>query len=145
MEPHVDSEVREVAEAIDTMAVRGAAAIADAAAEAFRAEMRAAARTLHDTRPTAVSLPNTLRYVLREMSGETVAELRRSAVAGAEEFRRRLDRAQTDLGRVGANRLRDGDVVMTHCHSTAVVACIEASVGQGKGLSAVVNETRPRN
>ncbi|PHQ46032.1 translation initiation factor IF-2B subunit delta, partial [Halorubrum sp. C3] len=41
-------------------------------------------------------------------------------------------------------RLADGDTVMTHCHSTDALACIEAAVEQGKSISAVVKETRPR-
>ncbi|SFR45231.1 ribose 1,5-bisphosphate isomerase [Halogeometricum limi] len=155
----VVSEVRRTADAIGSMEVRGAATIADAAAAALRAqaeqsdattaadlraELRAAARTLDDTRPTAVSLPNALRYVLFDLDGETVEAVRDAAVRRATEFCERLEHAQTDLGRVGANRLRDGDTVMTHCHSTDVLACVEAAVAQGKSLSAVVKETRPR-
>jgi ribose 1,5-bisphosphate isomerase len=152
--------VRETAESIATMEIRGAATIASAAAEAlaeqaeadatasdpeaFRASMRAAARTLRETRPTAVSLPNALRYVLQRMEGDSVDRLRRSVVDASESFVEQLDRAQEDLGRVGANRLADGDTVMTHCHSTDALACIEAAVEQGKSISAVVKETRPR-
>ena len=156
--------VRETAEEIETMEIRGAATIASEAAEAlaeqsraaaasgptasdptaFRASMRAAARDLRETRPTAVSLPNALRYVLQRMSGGDVDALCRSVVDASEAFVRQLDRAQEDLGRVGANRLADGDTVMTHCHSTDALACIEAAVDQGKSISAVVKETRPR-
>ncbi|MBP1923485.1 ribose 1,5-bisphosphate isomerase [Halorubrum alkaliphilum] len=154
------ASVRDTAEAIATMEIRGAATIAGAAAEAlaaqargidpdspeaFCASLRAAARTLHETRPTAVSLPNALRYVLQRMDGRDVETLRRNVVDAVEEFVDQLDRAQTDLGRVGANRLADGDTVMTHCHSTDALACIEAAVEQGKSISAVVKETRPRN
>jgi ribose 1,5-bisphosphate isomerase len=142
------------------MEIRGAATIAAAAARAletqakashaespaeFRRELRIAARRLHDTRPTAVSLPNALRSVFRRMSGDTVDELRRTTVAGARQFREDLDNAQRDLGEVGANRLRDGDVVLFHCHSTDALACVEAAVEMGKDLSAIVKETRPRN
>jgi ribose 1,5-bisphosphate isomerase len=156
----VHEEVRTTAEAIDTMETRGAAAIADAAAralraqarasdadtpEAFRSELRAAARVLFETRPTAVSLPNALRYVLHGQEGESVAALRASVERTVADFCRRLDHAQADLGEVGANRLRDGDVVMTHCHSTDALACVAAAVDQGKELEAVVKETRPRN
>jgi ribose 1,5-bisphosphate isomerase len=152
--------VHETADAIDTMETRGAAAIADAAAralrtqarasdatdpEAFRSELRAAARLLFRTRPTAVSLPNALRYVLHGMEGSSVDELRASVASTVDGFCRRLDRAQTDLGQVGANRLRDGDVVMTHCHSTDALACVETAVEQGKTVEAIVKETRPRN
>ena len=154
------ASVRDTAEAIATMEIRGAATIAGAAAEAlaaqaqeidadspeaFRTSLRTAARTLHETRPTAVSLPNALRYVLQRMDGRDVETLRRNVVDAVEEFVDQLDRAQTDLGRVGANRLADGDTVMTHCHSTDALACIEAAVEQGKSISAVVKETRPRN
>lgn len=156
--------VRETAESIATMEIRGAATIAAAAAEAladqaeaaaeadatasdpeaFRASLRAAGRTLRETRPTAVSLPNALRYVLQRMEGGTVDALRDSVVDASDAFVRQLDRAQDDLGEVGANRLADGDTVMTHCHSTDALACIEAAVEQGKSISAVVKETRPR-
>ena len=155
----VHPEVESTATAIAEMEIRGAATIADAAAaalatsaresdadspEAFRASMREAARTLYDTRPTAVSLPNALRFVLHGMSGTTVESLRQSVVDRAERFQRDLDVAQSKLGRVGAGRIRDGDVVMTHCHSTDAMACIEAAVDDGKHVEAIVKETRPR-
>jgi ribose 1,5-bisphosphate isomerase len=155
----VHPRVREIATDVAEMEVRGAASIADAVAEglrvqatesdaatpaAFRAEMRAAARHLLDTRPTAVSLPNALRFVLEGMAGETVPELRASAVAAAEALQARLDAAHEELGEIGAGRLADGDAIMTHCHSTDALACVEAAVAAGRSLSAVVKETRPR-
>ena len=158
--PSLHPEVEETARRIAEMETRGAATIADAAAaalgaqaadseadspEAFRAEMRAAARTLHDTRPTAVSLPNALRFVLTGMGGETVAELRESVERRVAEFRSDLEDAQDRLGRIGAGRFKDGDVVMTHCHSTDAMACLEAAVEAGTDIEAVVKETRPRN
>ncbi|USZ67299.1 ribose 1,5-bisphosphate isomerase [Halorussus salilacus] len=158
-ESEVHPTVDAAAEDIATMEIRGAATIADAAAEAlsvqadesaadapeaFRAEMRAAGRRLVETRPTAVSLPNAIRYVLRGMEGGSVEALRASVLDGAEEFRTGLDQAQDNLGRIGANRLRDGDTVMTHCHSTDALSCVEAALDQGKDVSAIVKETRPR-
>jgi len=158
-EPEIRAAVEETAVQIAEMEIRGAATIADAAAralerqatesdaegaEAFRREMRAAARRLLDTRPTAVSLPNSLRYVLGRMDGDSVESLRASTVAGAREFRARLETAQDDLGAIGANRLQDGDTVLFHCHSTDVLSCIEAAVERGTSLEAIVKETRPR-
>ncbi|WP_254767105.1 ribose 1,5-bisphosphate isomerase [Salinilacihabitans rarus] len=158
-QPAVDPAVTAVADDIAEMDIRGAATIADAAAgalatqaerseaadpAAFRAQLRAAARELYETRPTAVSLPNALRFVLRGMEGETVADLRASTIDRAERFRADLSQAQEKLGRIGANRLRDGDVVMTHCHSTDALSCVEAAVEDGKHVEAIVKETRPR-
>jgi ribose 1,5-bisphosphate isomerase len=152
-------EVEDTAEDIAEMEIRGAATIAGAAAEAleaqardsdadapasFREEMRAAARRLRETRPTAVSLPNALRYVLQSMEGTTVPDLRASTVEAAASFRDQLERAQDDLGEIGANRLRDGDTIMTHCHSTDALACVRAALDDGKEIDAIVKETRPR-
>ena len=153
-------DVLDATEAISTMEIRGAATIADAAAdalatqaeasdaetsEAFRAEMRQAARHLRETRPTAVSLPNALRYVLQGMEGTTVESLRSNTIEAAREFQRELDQAQSNLGQIGANRLRDGDVIMTHCHSTDALACVRHALDDGKEIHAIVKETRPRN
>jgi len=152
-------EVERTAEDIADMEIRGAATIAEAAAdaleaqahaseaatpEAFEAELRAAARRLRDTRPTAVSLPNALRYVLREVEGDTVEALRASTIEATASFRDQLERAQDDLGDIGANRLQDGDTVMTHCHSTDALACVRAALDDGKHIEAIVKETRPR-
>ncbi len=157
--PDVDPAVVTTADDIAAMRTRGAATIADAAAKAlatqaeraettqpaaFERQLRAAAETLYETRPTAVSLPNALRYVLRGMDGETVSELRATTIARAEEFRAELAHAQQQLGEVGSNRLRDGDVVMTHCHSTDALSCLEAALEDGKEIEAIVKETRPR-
>jgi ribose 1,5-bisphosphate isomerase len=158
--PTLHEEVQTVATDIESMETRGAATIAAAAAgavrsqaaaseagdpTAFREEVRAAARHLLDTRPTAVSLPNALRYVLRDLDDDSVETLRGTVLDRADEFCRRLDRAQEDLGEIGANRLRDGDTIMTHCHSTDAMACVAAALDMDKSISAVVKETRPRN
>jgi ribose 1,5-bisphosphate isomerase len=152
--------VRDIARDIETMERRGAAEIADAAAtalatqarksdagtaDALQAELWAVARLLEDTRPTAVTLPNALRFVLNGLDADDLSSLRTTTLGRAEDFHERLDRMQADLGQIGAGRLRDGDTIMTHCHSTAVISVVEAAVAQDKALSAVVTETRPRN
>jgi ribose 1,5-bisphosphate isomerase len=159
MSSRIHPAVEATAERIASMETRGAAAIAGAAAAAlatqaadsdaetpdvFRRELRAAARRLVDTRPTAVSLPNAVRYVFERTGGETVPELRQSVQTGANALQTQLETAQDDLGEIGANRLRDGDTVLTHCHSTDALACLEAARAQDKSLSAIVKETRPR-
>jgi ribose 1,5-bisphosphate isomerase len=152
-------EVESTAADIETMEIRGAATIAAAAAEAlgaqaaeseatdpegFERELRRAARELYETRPTAVSLPNALRFVFQGMHGETVPELRESVLEASRQFRRDLENAQERLGRIGANRYQDGDVIMTHCHSTDALATVEHAVESGTDLEAIVKETRPR-
>ncbi|MHB9286347.1 ribose 1,5-bisphosphate isomerase [Halobacteriales archaeon Cl-PHB] len=157
--PDVHPQVEAVAAEIASMEVRGATTIAETAAHAlrvqaqesdvadpdtFRAQLRQAGQTLVETRPTAVSLPNAVRTVLSEMDGDSVDSLRESVVSAASALCDRLDTAQADLGAIGAERLTDGDTILTHCHSTAVLACVETAVDRGIDLSAYVKETRPR-
>lgn len=159
MQQVLHQDVHTTAEDIASMAVSGTREVAvagaralrvqaeesDAAtAAAFRAEQRATARRLLESRPTAGSLPNALRYVLVRMEGEDVASLRESVVDAALEFCDRLDRAEADLGRICAGRIRDGDVVLLHGHSEAALACVEAAARQHKDVEAIVTETRPR-
>lgn len=156
----VHPAVEETAHQIAEMEVRGAAKIAETAAsalkqqaeastattaETFEQEMRLAARVLLDTRPTAVSLPNSLRYIFRRIDGESVDELRESVITGTRAFQNQLASAQEELGGIGANRLQDGDTVLFHCHSTDVLSCVAAAREQGKSIRAIVKETRPRN
>ena len=155
----IHPEVEATAGDIASMEIRGAATIAEAAAAALRVqaeesdadtpaafdrELRQAGRHLLDTRPTAVSLPNSLRYVLTRLEGDTVAERRESVTAGVRESCERLDTAQDDLGAIGANRLCDGDTLLTHCHSTDALSCVRVAREQGTQLDAIVKETRPR-
>lgn len=160
MQQVLHPDVQATAEEIASMAIGGPRGIADAGARAlrvqaeesdaataaaFRAEQRATARTVLGARPTAVALPNALRYVLSRMAGEDVTALRATVIDAAREFCERLARVGRDLGRVGARRITDGDVALLHGHSTDAIACIEAAARQHTDVEAIVTETRPRN
>jgi ribose 1,5-bisphosphate isomerase len=156
----VHQAVSEVSERIDNRDIRGSVRIAREIAtametqakdtdaddpEAFRESMQEAAWQLRETRTGAVSLSNTLRFILRNMKGDTVEEFRESTIAAVEEFQQNLETARETLGRIGARRLRDGDTVMTHCHSTDALSIVKHALADGKDISAFVKETRPRN
>ncbi|MGC8970515.1 MAG: S-methyl-5-thioribose-1-phosphate isomerase, partial [Conexivisphaera sp.] len=152
----------EIGEAIRSMRVRGAGRIARAAAEAlaraaesfrgndleeFLGYMGRAAEYLRGTRPTAVSLPNAISFVmrrLREGAPRSVEEGRRAVIDAAREFIEYSSRAVHAIGELGARRFRNGDVVMTHCHSSAAAAVLAAAHRAGKVDRVYVKETRPR-
>lgn len=148
----------EIAHKIKSMEIRGAGLIARTAAEAlaqkalslktasleeFDAEMKKAARILIQTRPTAVSLPNAVRYVMNYKS-KTVEEAKMEIVRNASRFIERSEKAVERIGELGAQRLRDGDVVMTHCNSTAALSIITTAFKQGKHIEVIATESRPR-
>lgn len=156
-------EVLKIAEDIKTMRIRGAARIARAAAEAMKtaaeksgartseqllSDLSRAAELLIKTRPTAVSLPNAVNYVMMKArrAGESgdLDITRSTAVKAAQEFIERSLRALKVIGELGAKRIEEGDVVMTHCNSSAAIQVIKVAAEQGKVEEVYVTETRPR-
>ena len=122
------------------------------AAEAFsgsdvkrlRVDLVGAAKLLAQARPTAVSLRNALNFVLAETMDEaTVAGARRQARARADAFAKRVAAAKGEIAKRGAALLKDGDAVLTHCHSTAAAGALIEAVRQGKTIRVFSTETRP--
>lgn len=155
-----DMTLEETAEGIRTMEIRGAGRIARAAVEAldahaarlsaatldeFRAGMRGAADLLVATRPTAVSLPNAVRAVMRTLEADLPLDDARAAFhERALAFVAASIGAVDRIGEFGARQIHDGDVVMTHCNSEAALACIVAAHRQGKAIEVFATEVRPR-
>jgi ribose 1,5-bisphosphate isomerase len=156
--------VGETYASIRSMEIRGAGRIARAAAEALReAALAAKARTAQDlfvelskdgqrlkeARPTAVSLPNSVNFVLygarrgldRGMKTEPLREL---VVSLCDDFITRSTNAVSQIGEIGAKRIVDGDIVMTHCNSEAAIQVLRTAHAQNKKFSVLVTETRPR-
>ena len=138
----------EVAERIKSMEIRGAAEIARRAAMALKEEaeayqgsdlmeLRARVERSRDvliaSRPTAISLWNGVQYVFKDTSKLTSAEDYRSAIVrNADHFVKRSKNALKTIGKLGANRIKDGDKVLTHCNSKAAIAVMAEAWAQGK-------------
>jgi len=149
----------DIAERIRSMEIRGAAEIARRAAQALKeeaeayeggdlAEMRSRVERGRDallaSRPTAISLWNGVQYVFKDTSLATTAEEYRERVReNADKFIKRSKNALKTIGRLGANRIRDGDKVLTHCNSKAAIAVMAEAWDQGKRFEAFTTESRP--
>lgn len=158
------ASVTEIAQVIKTMKIRGAGRIARAAVKALRTtaeaseaetidelvnELNLAAETLLRTRPTAVSLPNGIRYVMWRVlktknTASSVEDLKAYTINLANRFIESSKTAVKKIGEIGARRIRDGDTILTHCQSSAVDAIIKKAWKQGKKIRVYSTETRPR-
>lgn len=150
----------ETAESIKNMEIRGAGRIARAAVEAladyarsldvsdpavFRQEMNKAAGILIETRPTAVSLPNAVRSVIRALDEfESVEAAKKAVLSRATEFVQRSEHAVERIAEIGARHISDGDILLTHCNSEAALGCILEAHRQGKEIEVYATEVRPR-
>ena len=159
----------EMAQAIQTMAIRGAPALGVAGAmglalEArrlfaknkadYRAELREAAKMLRSARPTAVNLSWGVDRLLVLVNSTAIAEgdladrLREEAQKMAEED------VATNLrmAEFGASLITDGDTILHHCNTGSLAAvdwgtalgAIRYAFESGKKIHLLVDETRPR-
>ena len=151
-------QLSETAQKIKSMEIRGAGRIARVAVaelrdysgrigtrklEEFNTKMIEAARLLISTRPTAVSLPNAVRAVMR-YKGDSIDEAKANIKELADEFIRNSESAVLKIGRIGARRIRDGDTIMTHCNSNAAISIMAAAHKDGKNINVYATESRPR-
>ncbi|HMB46333.1 MAG TPA: ribose 1,5-bisphosphate isomerase, partial [Candidatus Methanoperedens sp.] len=98
---------------------------------------------LVNTRPTAVSLPNAVRAVMR-YEGDSVEEAKASIKELADGFILNSENAVRKIGEIGARRVRDGDTIMTHCNSSAAISIMAAAHDDGKNIRVIATESRPR-
>lgn len=148
----------DTAEKIRSMEIRGAGRIATAAAaalrdfsrglqvqsrEEFSAEMQRAADVLLMTRPTAVSLSNAVRLVMK-YEVDDLESARLAVIENADRFIENSQKAVEKIGQIGSRRIRDGDTVLTHCNSLAALSVISAAHKSGKKIRVIATESRPR-
>ncbi len=158
-----------VAEAIRTLAIRGAPAIGIAAAmgialgalridkrdfPSFFHELLSICDTLRQTRPTAVNL----RWALQKMKG--VCEAHKGMDVGM--IKERLvqealaileEDIETNkmIGKAGKDLIQDGDTILTHCNAGALatggygtaLGVVRRAWEEKKGIKVIATETRP--
>jgi len=154
----IPREVEDIIDGIKSMRIRGAGKIARSAAEAlkiaalkYRGDLKEftpyinyVAHKLIRTRPTAVSLPNAVFYVISRIKDLTGEDARETVIKAADEFITLSKKALDRLSEIGAKLIKDGYVIMTHCHSTAVVSVLQKAWNQGKSIRVINTETRPK-
>lgn len=163
----VCKNAEEVASAIERMQVRGAPALAAAAAMALAVtalrskartkvqllrELRQAADRVRRTRPTAVNLFVGLKRVAgAAKKAPDVGRARSAVVREARCIAKEDIEVNKRIGENGAKLLKRGDVVLTHCNAGALatvgygtaLGVVRAAWRRGKRTSVIATETRP--
>jgi len=158
----------EMAEAIKNMRIRGAPLLGAATGfalaltayhskatskEKLLAELENSATTLKSTRPTAVNLFWAADRILskaRVFSGNA-EELKSLVVREAQRIADEDAEANRAIGKNGAELIKDGDVILTHCNAGELatveygtaLGVIRAAWKQGKKIKVIATETRP--
>ncbi len=161
----------EVAFAIKDMVVRGAPAIGVAAAMGVALGARDAktndqtefdrafdhiCQIIGSTRPTAVNLFWAIErmrgvYSSLKSSNASLDEIRRRLIEEAKLMHSEDIEANRSMGRFGAELIKDGSTILTHCNAGALATAgygtalgvIRAAVEAGKKIAVFADETRP--
>ena len=158
-----------VARAITDLKIRGAPAIGIAAAmgvalgaqsistsdpQNFLEKFQQICDILSATRPTAVNLTwaiGQMNQVLVTHPDEKISVLKEKLVQKALELHQQDIAINQTLGKAGAELIRDGNTILTHCNAGSLatggfgtaLGVIRTSQMQGKKINVLVDETRP--
>jgi methylthioribose-1-phosphate isomerase len=158
-----------VAQAIRTMAIRGAPAIGVAAAmgialaakktrsnrpRVFAEVVGKVCREMRETRPTAVNLfwaVDRMEKILNRVESDGVGETKKRLVREALQIFETDVEVNRKIGKTGRRLIKEGDGVLTHCNAGALatggfgtaLGVIYAARDEGKHFEVFVDETRP--
>ena len=159
-------DYNDVAEAIRSMAIRGAPVIGVAAAmgvalgalqapeKTFDREFERIVLTLGKTRPTAVNLfwaLRRMRDVYAAQRSRGIGSVQRALKDEAQKIYREDIAANRQIGKFGAGLMRNAKQIMTHCNAGALATAgygtalgvLRALKESGSKFEVIVNETRP--
>jgi len=161
------SRYQDIASAIAELKIRGAPAIGVAGAYAvalgalkikatakadFMQKLRAISQTLASTRPTARNLFRALDRMLKVAeAGKDVDQIKTALVSEAIAIHTEEAEATLKLSQLGAELVKDGFTVLTHCNTGALATAgygtafgiIRQAHEQGKRIRVLATETRP--
>ncbi len=111
------------------------------------AKLNSSGKKLKSARPTAVSLPNSVDYILNlanknrnleldEFRGELSLEIKK--------FIKEQDNAIEKIAEIGSRLIGEDDIILTHCESDTVIAVLKQAWDDGKKVEVICTETRPR-
>ena len=112
---------------------------------AFLKEMKQNCEVLVKSRPTEPAMRNGLNYVVKKLSNtKHVSDAKGLVRKGCEEYITLMEHAVEKIAEIGSRRIKDGDTIMTHCHSSTVMGIIKKAWKDGKKINVICTETRPR-
>jgi ribose 1,5-bisphosphate isomerase len=153
--------IRSTAEKIRMLQVQGARNVAIAAIKAiqtqaektkaktkaqFLGELKEAQTIFAASRETEPLMRNAIRWIINQTQAaktEKVGALSQNVVINANQFLKDLEDSKEQIAEIGANRIRDGSVVFTHCHSSTVTRLLAKAKANGKKFKVICTETRP--
>jgi len=107
------------------------------------AELGKLRTVLEQSRPTEPMLRNVLKYVYEHSAGQGLRDLRESFFHSIQRTLIDIEEAEKTVHRMGMQKIRNGMVVFTHCHSSTVMGILQAAKMDKIKFEVHNTETRP--
>jgi ribose 1,5-bisphosphate isomerase len=142
------------------MKIQGAVTIAMAAEEAleefikncqagsrddFLSQLRAEGNKLAEARPSAIALPNAVDMFIEKVEAINLGmpDLKDAALLAGKELMEDTKDSFKELTEKGSEIVRDGQLILIHCHSSTVTGILKKAWDSGKRFNVICTETRP--
>lgn len=112
-------------------------------ARALYSELTAAKKLLFETRPTEPGMRNAIDYVLYNLDTSSLVSLSQMVLQRIENVLKFFETSEGNIADIGAEKIKNGMIVFTHCHSTTVMDILKKAKSQGKNFKVYNTETRP--
>jgi ribose 1,5-bisphosphate isomerase len=112
----------------------------------FHMELSRAKETLFLSRETEPLMRNAVRLILncvRKTRETKVDNLAKTVSTVAQQFLAELEESKEKIAEIGAKRIRNDSVVLTHCHSSTVTCMLKKAKQTGIDFQVICTETRP--
>lgn len=112
----------------------------------FLSELLEAKNILFDTRETEPLMRNALRWLIiqvKKSEEDQVSVLADTVSSASQRFLGTLKDSKERIADIGAKRITDDSVVLTHCHSSTVSYLLRTAEEKGKSFEVICTETRP--
>lgn len=153
--------IQDTAEKIKKLEIQGARNVAIAAIrtiETFAGQTKAknkkellnellkAKEILFASRETEPLMRNAIRWIISqvEKSDEKKGEeLALKVSSASQQFIKNLEDSKESIAEIGARRIGNNSVILTHCHSSTVTYLLKKAKEKGKSFEVICTETRP--
>lgn len=108
----------------------------------FIREFLALAKKVSRARPTEPALRHEIFFVTEKV--KISKNPRKDAIVLCNFYIKNIASVKKKIALYGSRKIRNKDIIMTHCHSNTVMAIFREAKKQGKKFSVIVTETRPK-
>jgi ribose 1,5-bisphosphate isomerase len=112
----------------------------------FLEELSEAKEILFVSRETEPLMRNAVRWIISQVEKsdkKRVRELAEIVSSASQQFLKNLEDSREKIAEMGAKRIRNNSVILTHCHSSTVTYLLKKAKQGGKSFEIICTETRP--